>query len=365
MYLSLKMVPVRCETLGQFTAPNPWDGNRGDKWTVNLYELISETYAPSLKWKQIRREQKQTADPASRRSALQDGKLKMRQTIGFESADGRQHLLPRMLVDLWQAREVADEALPALMKQFESKLKRSDFKMTRLRLIFKVEAIMFLIFGIAALTVFGVNRLAINSAHRQVELSQAEWLARPMSERAISAKGAGVHLDASVRLRSGVVQAPPGLDTYGNLNVMGWFEASNETRLALMGEREVRLRTGAADAKLVLRGVVLPASELGLPPQLLDALAQKIPHLNKNFVFVYNADWRDRDGAFHLGEGAPLLGWASLCLMLPFVAFLISSRFWRRRDERLREEFRSALAQSGVGSTNPDQYSQGLSVPRF
>jgi hypothetical protein len=93
MYYSLKTVPVRLETLGQFTAANPWNGNPAENWTLGLYVLISESYAPSLKWKQMRNEQAQTVDPATRRRAVQDRKLKMSQTIGLESSDGRQHML--------------------------------------------------------------------------------------------------------------------------------------------------------------------------------------------------------------------------------------------------------------------------------
>jgi len=96
-------VPVRLETLGQFTASNPWNGNPAEKWTISLYALISESYAPSRKWKQMRKEQAETADAATPRRAVQDRKLKMGQTIGFESSDGRQHMLPRMLNDLWHS----------------------------------------------------------------------------------------------------------------------------------------------------------------------------------------------------------------------------------------------------------------------
>lgn len=76
MYYSLKTVPVRLETLGQFTASNPWNRNPAEKWTLGLYALISESYAPSLKWKQMRKEQAETAGAATRRRAVQDRKLK-------------------------------------------------------------------------------------------------------------------------------------------------------------------------------------------------------------------------------------------------------------------------------------------------
>jgi hypothetical protein len=351
MYFSLKMVPVQIETLGQFTAPNPWNGNAREKWTLNIYELISETFAPGLHWKNLRAQQAQTADVASRRAGAQSGKLKMRRTIGFESSDGRKHMLPRMLIDLWWAGEVPDDALPALLRQFEPTLKRSDFKIRRRRLVFKVEAILLLVIGIAALTALLIDRVSVNPAHREIQTTQVAWLARPMSEQTISAAGDGAKVDACVRLRSGQVQAPSGLETYGNSDLLCWFNAQNEIRLAIVDGREFRIRAGVPDPKINLHGVVLPASKLGLSAQWMELLAQKIPRLNKDFVFVYNADWDDRGGALHLADDAPLLGSVGLCLMLPFVAFLISSRFWRRHDAQLKERFRNALAQPGFGGT--------------
>jgi len=343
MYVSLKMVPVRVESVGQFAAPNPWNGNSAEQWTVNVYDLVSETFATSVKWAHMRKERGRTVDPASR-LALQNRKPKMRQTIGFESADGRQHMLPRVLDELWRSEQVPDETLPGLLKQFEPQLKRPDFKMSRRRLIFKVEAILCLIMGIACLTLWLLNRVGVNSAHRQVKPDQAGWLTRPMSEQSIWVNGDGVKLDAYVRLRSGAVQPPPGLRTYGTLNLLGWFKAQHETRLALMDDGEAQLRSSVPDSKLVLRGVVLPASQLGVTPRMLDALAQKIPNLNKEFVFVYNVDWPDEDGALHIGEeGALVFGWFGLCLQLPFGTFLLASRFWRRHDGRLKEEFRNAI----------------------
>lgn len=351
MHFSLKMVPVQIETLGQFTAPNPWNGNAREKWTLNIYELISETFAPGLHWKYMRAQQAQTADAASRRARAQSSKLKMRQTIGFESSDGRKHMLPRMLIDLWRAGEAPDDALPSLLRQFEPTLKRSDFKIRRRRLIFKVEAILLLVIGMAALTALLIDRVSVNPAHREIQTTQVAWLAQPMSEQTISAAGDGARVDACARLRIGQVQTPPGLNAYGNSDLLCWFKAQNETRLAIVDGSDFRLRTGLHEPKIDLRGVVVPAGKLGLSAQWMDLLAQKIPQLNKDFVFVYNADWDDRDGALHLADAAPLLGTVGLCLMLPFVAFLISSGFWRRHDAQLKERFRNALAQSGFGGT--------------
>jgi hypothetical protein len=115
-----------------------------------------------------------------------------------------------------------------------------------------------------------------------------------------------------------------------------------------MDDSESQLRASVPDSKLILRGVVLPATKLGVTPRMLETLAQKIPKLNKDFVFVGNVDWPDEDGALGIGEeGALVFGWSGLCLQLPCGAFLLASRFWRRHDARLKEEFLNAVPQLG------------------
>jgi hypothetical protein len=348
VYFSLKMVPVPVQALGQFTAPNPWTGNARETWTLNLYVLTSETFATSVRWQYIQKEQKRTEDAATRRARVQNGKLKTGQTIGFESADGRKHMLPRALVELWQAGEVADAALPGLMKQLEPEMKKSDFRMYRPRLIFKVEAILFLVFGLLALAVFVADK-TIDTAHRQTQPAQAAWLEQPMHEQTVWAQGQGVPSQGCFKLRDGLVQTPAGLNTYGTLGLICGFKAANETRLALLDAQEAELRKAVPNSEIILRGVVLPPDKLGLPPQLLNALGKKFPNLNKNFIFIYNADWGNPDG-FTLGALSPILGWAGLGLTLPFLLYLFFAKRWRRRDAELKERFRNALAYAGAGA---------------
>jgi hypothetical protein len=345
---SLKMVPVVVQPLSEFIAPNPWTGNPREKWTVNLYVLISESFATAARWKFIEKQRKQTGDPATRRAKVQNGKLKMGQTIGFESADGRMHMLPRTLVQLWQAGEVSDTALPDLMKKMEPEMKKSDFRMYRPRLIFKVEAILLLVFGLIALSVFVADK-TLDTGHRQTQPSQAEWLAQPLREQTVWAQGQGVPSQGCFRLRAGVVKPPAGLNTYGTLGLICGFKAENETRLALMDVQETQLMTTVRNSSIILRGVVLPPDRLGLPPQLLQALEQKFPQLNKRLIFVYNADWGNPDG-LSLGEMSPIVGGASVVLMLPFALYLFCARLWRRRDAELKEKFRGALGYSGASA---------------
>jgi hypothetical protein len=338
---SLKMVPVPVQTLGEFIAPNPWTGNPRETWTLKVYALVSETFATSARWRFLDKERKQTEDLATRRARIQNNKLKMGQTIGFESADGRVHMLPRMLLQLWQAREVSDAALPALLKDFEPALKKSDFRMYRPRLIFKVEAILFLVFGFLALTLLAADK-TLDTGHRQTQPKQAAWLEQPMHEQTVWVQGQGVQSLGCFRLRPGLVQPPARLNTYGTLGLICGFQAQNETRLALMDVQESELRTMAPKSVIVLRGVVLPPDRLGLSPQLMDALGKRLPQLNKNFIFVYNADWGNPDG-FSLGEATPIVAWVGIALMLPFAFYLFFASLWRRRDAELKEKFRSAL----------------------
>src|SRR5262249_18500614 len=137
---------------------------------------------------------------------------------------------------------------------------------------------------------------------------------------------------------------PAGLTTYHTLDHLGWFKAQNETRLALIDENEARIMAGRSDSKLILRGGVIRSSSLGIPSQVLDTLGKKIPNLNKEFVFIYNADWPGQDGALGLGEAAPYVGWVGLGLMLPFMVFIMTSRLWGRRDAALRDQFQKAFA---------------------
>ncbi len=158
MYFSLSLVPVRIETLGEFSAPNPWNGNRQQTWTLNFYRLVSKTFAPHAKPERLRKSPNQGGDPASRRKLLQGSRFKRYETIGFDSGDGRLRMLPRMLLDLWQAGDVPDSALPAIFKQFEEKLSRSDFKPNRKRLLFNVEAVVLMVLGLAFASLWLADR---------------------------------------------------------------------------------------------------------------------------------------------------------------------------------------------------------------
>jgi len=173
--LSLTLVPVRVETLGEFNAPNPWSGDRPEKWTLNFYRLVSETVAPTVtRPERLRKKPKDGGGPAGRRSVIQGCKLSRSETIGIQSSDGRFHALPRVLADLWQAGEVQDAVLPAMLKQVEPSLKRSDFKPNRTRLVIKSEAIIVMILGLffSALWVAGHVVPALDDP----DLDMAGWL---------------------------------------------------------------------------------------------------------------------------------------------------------------------------------------------
>src|SRR5579871_5105406 len=132
---SLKWVPVRAQDLGEFLAPNPWNGLPQEKWSINVYILTSESFATTARWNQINREQKNKDDLATKRQKIKK-KLGFGKTLGIESPDGRTHMFP------------------TLIKNFEPTLKRSDFRMKRLRMLFVAESYVFLSFGILFLLGF-------------------------------------------------------------------------------------------------------------------------------------------------------------------------------------------------------------------
>jgi hypothetical protein len=344
-YASLKMVPVRAQDLGEFFAPNPWTGNPREKWSINVYTLTSETYATNARWNFINKEKKNPTDLATRRQKVQSRKLGMSSAIGIESPDGRVHMLPRVLIELWQAREVQDETLPTLLRDFEPSLKRSDFKMKRLRMIFKVESYLFLAFSILALTGFLILHGLGSSPHAQIRPSQSAWLSEPMTEHSIWAQGQGVPAEHCFRLRTGLVHAPAGLNTYGDLNMLCSFKAQNESRLMLMEA----YGGNTVPSSLILRGVVLPPAQFGLSPQLMGNLAQRVPGLNTNLILAYNVDWAGQNNMAEFGELATVLGWGAPICLVPFLIFLVVSSFWRKRDKQLKEQFRVALGRSYAG----------------
>jgi hypothetical protein len=179
-----------------------------------------------------------------------------------------------------------------------------------------------------------------------VQPKESEWLAAPMKEQTVWVQGQEVPSLGCFRLKPGVVQVPDGLHTYGQLGLLCGFQAQNETRLAVIDLDEAEIMH-QRNAGIVLRGVVLPSAKMGLTPHMMDVMAQKWPNLNKNLVFVYNADYGNPDG-FSLGDAAPIILWVALGLSLPFWAYLIAASFWKKRDAWLLEQFRGALWQAGA-----------------
>jgi hypothetical protein len=154
-----------------------------------------------------------------------------------------------------------------------------------------------------------------------------------------ASSGDGVRVDGVVQLRSGPVQPPPGLKTYDSLDHLAWFRAHNETRLALIDQAEARMKSGS-NSNLILRGVVLPVNQLDIPMQVLEAVGKKVPDLNKEFVFIYNADWSDQEGALQIGEDASYIAWACAGSWAVSGLLFMIARVLKRRDVRLKEEFR-------------------------
>jgi hypothetical protein len=97
--------------VGRFTAPNPWNQGARTEWTLNVYFILNEAFG--------------TPETASR---LKPNRLYRPEVIGICSeSDGRYHLLPRSLSNLWKKNQVPNERLPELLKAIEPKLRDGDF----------------------------------------------------------------------------------------------------------------------------------------------------------------------------------------------------------------------------------------------
>jgi hypothetical protein len=108
-----EQVPKPVAALGTFSAPNPWHGDAKTNWTVNFYFYKTSWRDPPLA--------SEFADGIKRKPNP------MNEAIGIASADGRYHILPRVVSERWLQGAVANVALPALLRQLEPRLKRSDY----------------------------------------------------------------------------------------------------------------------------------------------------------------------------------------------------------------------------------------------
>ena len=102
----IPLTPARVRTEASFTAEDPWNQNYRTAFTIEAYMLMFPGTAPA---------------PGTKPLA---GYL-----YGIRSElDGREHMLPEALSELWRTNQITAEALPRLLKQMQPKLKAWDYR---------------------------------------------------------------------------------------------------------------------------------------------------------------------------------------------------------------------------------------------
>ena len=96
----------RLRTLGQFTAPDPWNANRPTAFSIEEYVMM----------------------PSGATQAVDSSQYIHRAGLRSE-VDGSQRMLPESLIELWRRGQVPAEHIPGLMRAIESRLTKDDYNL--------------------------------------------------------------------------------------------------------------------------------------------------------------------------------------------------------------------------------------------
>jgi len=107
MYLEVSYVPFSIGTVRQFTAANPWNNGRPTTWNIEEFVIANPRFV----------------NPAK----VKPGLLAPARTGIVSQPDGRYHLLPRALWELWTTGQIPDEKLPEALRGIEASLTDDDF----------------------------------------------------------------------------------------------------------------------------------------------------------------------------------------------------------------------------------------------
>lgn len=131
-------VPVYQWTHAEFAGPDPWSDGEIVKWSVVVYQLISESFVaqtPVMK------------QPAS--SARNSIPTKC--AIGIYAREhNRYRVLPLALQDLWRAGKVEDRDLPSLLNVIEEPLLITDYPPGQMARTMKIYAFAFPVIALLA-----------------------------------------------------------------------------------------------------------------------------------------------------------------------------------------------------------------------
>lgn len=140
MNISLNFVPVYQWTHREFDGVDPWAGNRPVRWSVVVYQILSETFANAN-------------PPAPQTVAAHSTAIPKKFVIGiFNGAHNRYRILPLALQDLWRAGQVRDQDLPGFLYQIEQPLRRTDYPGGMMRKMLLTYAILFGVIAAGLLT---------------------------------------------------------------------------------------------------------------------------------------------------------------------------------------------------------------------
>lgn len=118
VYYIPQLIPIQLQTVGVFSAPDPWNGGVLAEWTLSVYRMTAESNR-NLYVNYSAEKQREFADGQN---------LDREDVLGIRSSmDGLYHILPVALVRLWQQGRVPNVQIPALIAAVESRLTRIDF----------------------------------------------------------------------------------------------------------------------------------------------------------------------------------------------------------------------------------------------
>lgn len=304
-FYSFEMIPVRIRSVGHFTASNPWNGGAPAEWSIETYRMVQERYAGLV-----------AKNPVGRAANLVAPKG---EAFGIRSeADGRYHILPPVLAQLWQENQVDATQLPRLLRAIEPELKRGDYPpfsdATAGRKLQKWLFSILLGLGVVMLGLYVFVVPPASHSYRNITLQ--DWLSRPVKNvEALS-------VDGTVRLE-GILGVPSPVHTPGGVSdngysvdsVVGWFKAPEGHRLVLIPN------VFKGDNPLRLSGTVLKTSSIGLPPALLQRIASAVPDIRTDYIFCDHWKWEDganawvETGPVWLWGGFGMAAWAGLLFL--------------------------------------------------
>ena len=323
--LRLYPVPVQLGTVEVFPASDPWNGNAPAQMTLSVFRMVAANDVGLYK--------QYSADAMQTTVTGRD--LDKTDVLGLVSSlDARYHILPIAMVKLWQAGKLRTEQLPAMLAQNEGRLSRTDFYFPGLgrtgMLIYSGVVgglgLLFLLLTLYAVVTGPPANL------RYHETAVDDLLRTPQTQKLTLHTRGDLTIQGNVPV--GMVSPPQGALGEPYDGSLAWYHAAEGNRLVL---RSAQL----ADAhSMPIFGIVVPTSEVRLPPGAVGAAAAQAGQLDTAWITCDFWSWVD-------SAGGPLSMWqiwlfmAALFLLL---AGLVYGQYYRRmgRIAALEKQFARA-----------------------